>query len=173
MGRDDLAGTFWLVAFFTTDTATTPHLATMTQQLLWANWRYRDEPDVGLLCISLDSEHDQPARLEAYVSRNERYNRYPNKWRFLTGDQADIDRMIEADLGMPRDSTDPFNIGTLLLVDGRGYVRQKYLASSEHEIGDAVEDIALLKKRKRESEKATWKSQPNSPRPCPTSACMM
>ena len=39
VGRDDLAGTFWLVAFMTTDTITTPHLATMTQQLLWANWR--------------------------------------------------------------------------------------------------------------------------------------
>ena len=152
--RDDLAETFWLVAFFTTDTTTTPHLVELTQQLLWANWRYRDEPDVGLLCISLDSKNDQPARLEEYVSRNERYNRYPNKWRFLTGDQAYIDRMIEEDLGIPRDSADPFNIGTLLLVDGRGYVRQKYLASSEHEIGDAVEDIALLKKRKREAEKA-------------------
>ena len=154
IGRDDLAGTFWLAAFFTTDTATTPHLAELTQQLLWANWRYRDEPDVGLLCFSLDSEHDQPERLVEYVSRNERYNRFPDKWRFLSGDQSTIDRLIAEDLGIPRDTADPFNIGTLLLIDGRGYVRQKYLASSEHEIGDAVEDIALLKKRKREAEKA-------------------
>lgn len=154
VGREDLGGTFWLVAFFTTDTATTPHLVELTQQLLWANWRYRDEPDVGLLCISLDSEHDRPEVLEDYVSRNERYNRYPDKWRFLTGDQVAIDAMIAADLGIPRDTADPFNIGTLLLIDDRGYVRQKYLASSEYEIGDAVEDIALLKKRKREAEKA-------------------
>jgi len=154
VGRDDLADTFWLLAFFTTDTATTPHLVELTQQLLWANGRYRDEPDVGLLCLSLDSEHDQPARLLGYVSRNERYNRFPDKWRFLTGDQQAIDRIIAEDLGIPRDTADPYNVGTLLLIDGRGYVRQKYLASSEHEIGDAVEDIALLKKRKREAEKA-------------------
>ena len=154
VSRDDLAGTFWLVAFMTTDTATTPHLPVLTQQLLWANWRYREEPDVGLLCLSLDTEHDTPKQLQDYVAQNERYNRYPNKWRFLTGDQSDIDRIVTTDLGIYRDSADRFNVATLLLVDDRGYVRQKYLASSEHEIGDAVEDIALLKKRKLQFEKA-------------------
>ena len=50
--RSALEGTFWLVAFMTTDTSTSPQLAAFTQQLLWANWRYRDEPDVGLLCFT-------------------------------------------------------------------------------------------------------------------------
>ena len=72
---DSLKGTFWLVAFMTTDTVTTPHLTPLTQQLLWANWRYRDEPDVGLLCLTLDADHDTPERLDRYVTRNERYNR--------------------------------------------------------------------------------------------------
>lgn len=153
VSREDLAGTFWLVAFMTTDTATTPHLPQLTQQLLWANWRYRDEPDVGLLCLSLDADHDTPDRLLDYVTQNERYNRYPGKWRYLTGDQSSIDQMMRENLGVPRDSADPYNIATLLLIDDRGYVRQKYLASSEHEIGDAVEDIALLKKRKLEFRK--------------------
>ena len=163
--RDSLSGSFWLVAFMTTDTITTPHLATMTQQLLWANWRYRDEPDVGLLCLTLDAEHDTPDRVRTYVERNERYNRYPDKWRFLTGDQDAIDRMIADDLGVLRDSTDRFNVATLLLVDDRGYVRQKYLASSEHEIGDAVEDIALLKKRKLEARKANLQRLDDPPLP--------
>ena len=70
VSRDDLAGTFWLVAFMTTDTATTPHLPVLTQQLLWANWRYRDEPDVGLLCLSLYTEHDTPKQLQDYVAQN-------------------------------------------------------------------------------------------------------
>ena len=150
VNRDSLSGTFWLVACMTTDTITTPHLAQLTQQLLWANWRYRDEADVGLLCLTLDAAHDSPGRLKEYVERNERYNRYPDKWRFLTGDQQALDAIIGAGLGIPRDSADPYNVATLLLLDDRGYVRQKYLASSEHEIGDAVEDIALLKKRKTE-----------------------
>ena len=51
-------------------------------------------------------------------------------------------------------------------------MRQKYLASSEHEIGDAVEDIALLKKRKREAEKALEVAAEQFTL-CPTSACMM
>ena len=153
VNRDSLAGTFWLVACMTTDTVTTPYLAELTQQLLWANWRYRDEPDVGLLCLTLDATHDTPSQLRQYVSQNERYNRYPDKWRFLTGDQASIDTIIGSGLGIERDAADPFNVATLLLLDDRGYVRQKYLASSEHEIGDAVEDIALLKKRKTERAK--------------------
>ena len=148
--RASLSDSFWLVAFMTTDTASTPYLTQLTQQLLWANWRYRDEPDVGLLCISLDTEHDTPERLLNYVSRNERYNRYPDKWRFLTGQQSQIDSLITQDLGVDRDPNDPYNIATLLLIDDQGYVRQKYLASSEHEMGEAVEDIALLKKRKLE-----------------------
>ena len=93
---DSLKGTFWLVAFMTTDTVTTPHLTPLTQQLLWANWRYRDEPDVGLLCLTLDATHDTPAQLRQYVAQNERYNRYPDKWRFLTGDQASIDTINPA-----------------------------------------------------------------------------
>ena len=157
VNRDSLAGTFWLVACMTTDTATTPYLPELTQQLLWANWRYRDEPDVGLLCLTLDAAHDTPRRLKDYVSQNERYNRYPDKWRFLTGDQAVLDSIILGGLGIPRDPEDRFNVGTLLLLDDRGFVRQKYLASSEHEIGDAVEDIALLKKRKKERE-VRWRS---------------
>ena len=79
--------------------------------------------------------------------------------------------MIAEDLGIPRDTADPFNIGTLLLVDDRGYVRQKYLASSEHEIGDAVEDIALLKKRKRKAARPTCSGWTH--RPCRTSATAM
>ncbi|MBB00302.1 MAG: hypothetical protein CMN34_05175 [Saprospirales bacterium] len=163
--RDDLFGNFWLVSFMTTDTFTTPHLATMTRQLLWANWRYRDEPDVGLLCFTLDANHDTPDRLQSYVKQNERYNRFPDKWKFLTGDQSVINRLISDDLGVPRDSTDRFNMATLLLVDDRGYVRQKYLASSEHEIGDAVEDIALLKKRKLEAQKANRERLERPPLP--------
>lgn len=162
VNRDALQGTFWLVACMTTDTATTPHLAQLTQQLLWANWRYRDEPDVGLLCLSLDSGHDTPERLAEYVERNERYNRFPDKWRYLTGDQAVLDRMIAEGLGIPRDSADPYNVATLLLLDDRGFVRQKYLASSEHEVGDAVEDIALLKKRKKERQRR-WKEHAARP----------
>ena len=163
--RSDLEGTFWLVAFMTTDTTTSPQLAAFTQQLLWANWRYRDEPDVGLLCLTLDAENDTPEKLRAYVERNERYNRFPDKWRFLTGNPTVIDSIVTTGLGVPRDTADPFNIATLLLLDDKGYVRQKYLASSEHEIGDAVEDIALLKKRKKERQKREreWAELPALP----------
>ena len=149
---DSLLGTIWLTAFFSIDSATTPHLANMTKQLLWPNWKYRNESDVGTLCFSLRPEIDRLEDLQAYISRNTRYNGAPRKWMFLTGNPLEIDQAIAESFLLERDVNDPYNVATLFLVDSHGYVRQKYLASSEHEIGEAVEDIALLKKYKKLSE---------------------
>lgn len=148
---DSLRGTIWLTAFFSIDSASTPHLALMTKQLLWPNWRYRDEGDVGTLCFSLRPELDLPSDLQAYIDRNTRYNGEPGKWIFLIGSNADVDQAIVESFLLERDPVDPYNVATLFLVDEHGYVRQKYLATSEHEIGEAVEDIALLKKYKNQS----------------------
>jgi cytochrome oxidase Cu insertion factor (SCO1/SenC/PrrC family) len=153
VNADSLRGTIWLTAFFSIDPATTPYLANMTKQLLWPNWRYRDEADVGTLCFSLRPALDRPADMQAYVQRNTRYNGAPGKWLFLTGDRMDVDQAIAESFLLERDPTDPYNVATLFLVDSHGYVRQKYLATSEHEIGEAVEDIALLKKYKKIAER--------------------
>ena len=45
-----LDGKVWLAAFFATDA---PHVAQVTKQLLWPNFRYRDESDITLSLIHI------------------------------------------------------------------------------------------------------------------------
>lgn len=138
-----LKGKVWLAGFYATNA---PHVAEFTKQLLWPNWRYRDEDDIFTICFTLDAAHDTPAVLSEYVARNTRYNGSPDKWQFLTGDQAAIDELIAESFMIQRDAAEPNNIATLWLVDAEGYLRGVYHAASEDQIQDAVEDIALLKK---------------------------
>ena len=152
---DALKGKVWIAAFFPTNAA---HVAQFTKQLLWPNFRYRDESDIMTVCFTLDAEHDQPKILKQYVERNTRYNGFDGKWQFLTGDQNDIDALIRKSFMIQRDETEPNNIATLWLVDGSGYLRGVYHAASEDAIKDAVEDIALLQKEMDEAAYARKKS---------------
>ncbi|MDA0729206.1 MAG: SCO family protein [Bacteroidetes bacterium] len=138
-----LRGKVWMAAFFGTDA---PHVAQVTRQLLWPNFRYRDEEDIVLVCFSLSPKHDTPEVLKAYVDRNTRYNGPRGKWQFLTGSEDQIDRIVSEDFMIQRDLSEPNNVATLWLVDAEGFLRGVYHAASEDAIRDAVEDIALLQK---------------------------
>ena len=140
---NSLKGKVWIAAFFGTDA---PHVAQVTKQLLWPNFRYRDEDDISVVCFTLNPEHDTPEVLNDYVQRNTRYNGFDGKWQFLTGDKEDIDRLVSEDFMIQRDADDPNNVATIWLVDAKGFLRGVYHAAVEDDIKDAVEDIALLKK---------------------------
>lgn len=152
---DSLRGKVWLAAFFATDA---PHVASVTKQLLWPNFRYRSEEDILTVCFSLNPEHDRPEVLKRYVEENTRYNDAPGKWQFLTGDRAAIDRLVAEDFMIQRDAADPGNVATIWLVDAEGYLRGVYHAASEDDIRDAVEDIALLQKEMDEASYARQKA---------------
>lgn len=142
---EDLKGKVWLAAFYGTDA---PHVAQVTRQLLWPNFRYRDEGDIVVVSFSLSPAHDTPEVLQEYVARNTRYNGFEGKWQFLTGETEVIDRLVEEDFMIQRDEADPNNVATIWLVDTEGFLRGVYHAASEDAIKDAVEDIALLKKER-------------------------
>lgn len=150
-----LQGKVWLAAFYSTQA---DHVAQMTKQLLWPNFRYRDEDDIATVCFTLDASYDQPEVLQQYVQRTTRYNGFNGKWQFLTGNQDAIDQLISDSFMIERDPNDPNNIATLWLVDGEGYLRGVYHAASEDAIKDAVEDIALLQKEMDEAAYARKKA---------------
>lgn len=152
---DSLAGKVWLAAFYSTEA---DHVAQMTKQLLWPNFRYRDEDDIATVCFTLNAANDQPEVLQEYVQRTTRYNGFKGKWQFLTGNQESIDELIADSFMIERDPSDPNNIATLWLVDGEGYLRGVYHAASEDAIKDAVEDIALLQKEMDEAAYARKKA---------------
>jgi protein SCO1/2 len=142
---EDLRGNVWLAAFYGTDA---PHVAQVTKQLLWPNFRYRDEGDIVVVSISLSPEHDTPEVLQEYVERNTRYNGFEGKWQFLTGSAEEVDRVVTEEFMIQRDPEEPNNVATIWLVDTEGFLRGVYHAASEDAIRDAVEDIALLKKER-------------------------
>ena len=143
----------------------------MTRQLLWPNFRYRDKEGISIVCFTLSPEHDTPEVLSKYVDLNTRYNGVDGKWQFLTGEKAEIDRIIREEFRITRDAEEPNNIATLWLVDAKGYLRGVYHAASEDALRDATEDIALLKKEMDLAEYARLKKQEaydkNPPAPLP------
>ena len=114
---ESLKGKVWIAAFFGTDA---PHVAQVTKQLLWPNFRYRDEDDISVVCFTLNPEHDTPEVLNDYVQRNTRYNGFDGKWQFLTGDKADIDRLVSEDFMIQRDAGRPQQRGDHLACGRRG-----------------------------------------------------
>ena len=83
--RADLLGKVWIVNFFYTECPDTcplqsTHMARLQNELA-------QEPDVRLVSISLDPEHDTPEALAAYASR---YGADPDRWLFLTGPKEAI-----------------------------------------------------------------------------------
>ncbi|HWP35727.1 MAG TPA: SCO family protein, partial [Thermodesulfobacteriota bacterium] len=76
----DLLGTVWVANFiYTACTDTCP-----TQSLLLSRLQveFAGEPDLRLVSITVDPEHDTPAALARYAAR---YRADPARWLFLTG----------------------------------------------------------------------------------------
>lgn len=137
--RDSLDGKVWLCAFYSTGS---PYSTDATKQLLQVNFKYRNEEDIGLLCLTLDAEHDSPEVLGDYIENVTIRSMHSDKWYFLTGEQSEINSLIR-DGFMIHDST---NIATMYLLDNNYHLRGRYNASYGEEIKKAKEDIALLKK---------------------------
>jgi protein SCO1 len=138
--KDSLEGKIWVVAFFATNSE---YVLNATKQLLSANYRYRNETDIGILCLSLDPEYDTPEVMNKYVQQNIQYNVASDKWQFLTGPEEDI-RQFMADGFLLRDSSD--NIATFYILDFDFHIRGRYNANFDDDMKHIVEDIALLKK---------------------------
>lgn len=136
---DSLNERIYLAAFFSTNS---PFISKISKRLLTANFRYRNEEDISIVCFSTDPAHDNPSALNRYTS--ELKVEVP-KFIFLTvTDSSDLYGFIrEAFL-----IEDPLNTASIWLVDGSGHLRGKYDGNKEEEIQRAIEDIALLKKEK-------------------------
>jgi cytochrome oxidase Cu insertion factor (SCO1/SenC/PrrC family) len=117
------------------------HINDITERLLNINWRYRNEPDVWIVCFSTDGANDIPSITVPYVENNTKYNRYSNKWQFLRGDQPTMDSFIRNGFLIDDLSKE----ARFRLVDGNGQIRALY-GNTEFHFKSASEDIALLKK---------------------------
>ncbi|MBI3029056.1 MAG: SCO family protein [Candidatus Rokubacteria bacterium] len=85
ISRADLMGMVWIANFiYTRCTETCPLQSARLAQL---QAEFAGEPDLRLVSVTVDPDHDTPAVLSGYA---ERYRADPVRWLFLTGDKRAI-----------------------------------------------------------------------------------
>lgn len=88
VSRADLVGRPWVADLvFTTCADICP---TMTQEMARLQKQTQDVSSVHLVSISVDPEHDTPAKLGEYAAR---FGADRSRWLFLTGDNAEIRKL--------------------------------------------------------------------------------
>lgn len=109
--------------------------------------------DVGakvvMVSFSVDPEYDTPARLASYAKQ---YRADSNRWRFITGDVAQITKLIEGTfmISMQRDGTTPSGApsiahqGFFLLVDQNLHIRGTYASDDTQRLDEMIRDARYL-----------------------------
>ncbi len=128
--EDSLKGKVWVASFIYTRCATSCPL--ITSQMVRVQRRWGSHPDFALVSISVDPVHDTPAVLAAYARSR---GALPGDWHFLTGDPAQVVRVIERGFlatAFPipvRESGRTVDIPhttDIRLIDRQGYMRGRF-----------------------------------------------
>ncbi|MFM8885901.1 MAG: SCO family protein [Chthoniobacterales bacterium] len=139
--RDDLRGKIWIADFiFTRCKGPCP---LMTARMLEMQRALLKTPDVKLVSISVDPEHDTPAVLKAYAEAN---FAEPGRWKFLTGDKTVIEKVVTEGFmqHLDEETGDPVH-GTMFLgVDGNGMVRSARMLEDPELIPKILTDTGNL-----------------------------
>ncbi|MFM7104417.1 MAG: SCO family protein [Flavobacteriales bacterium] len=143
--NDSLDRSVWLAAFYHLNHS---NLSDITQLLLNVNFKYRNEPDIRIVVFSTDPARDSLQKIARYIESNTRYNAFPQKWKYLTGDSASMRSFMRNGFLL----NDPDQEAIFRLVDYEGKIRGQYGNTEYHFLGGldsipgVVQDIALLKK---------------------------
>lgn len=125
-----------------------PVIAMKTQRL---QDRTADRKGVAIrfLTISVDPQHDTPARLTEFGAR---YQQNPARWRFLTGPKDKITALVtgplmntmDRDGNMPSGAPQIVHSGYFLLVDGNLTVRGVYDSDDIHKLDELERHARFL-----------------------------
>ena len=135
---DNMRGKVWLACFYS---LSDEHLAKITERLLNVNFKYRDEPDIGLVVFSTRPEQDSLAKIQAYLKGLTKYNLNQDKWKYVRLDSMNMEIVQQQSFFIQ----DLSNEALFRMVDPVGRVRGLY-GNTEYHMQSIIEDIALLKK---------------------------
>ncbi|MEO8550856.1 MAG: SCO family protein [Kofleriaceae bacterium] len=104
---------------------------------------------IKLLSISVDPAYDTPARLAEFAQK---YKADPERWRFVTGQPAAIQELVEGPFltSMQREADRPDGIpniahgGYFMLVDGELHIRGMYESNDIHRLDELIRDARYL-----------------------------
>lgn len=152
--RHDLLGKVWVAAFvFTRCAGPCPQVSGTMARL---QSELAAQPDVVLVSITVDPEHDTPLVLEAYAAR---YGADPDRWLFLTGSEKEVYDLIRGSFLMGVEQTrgeartpgnEVIHSTKLAVVDRKGQLRGLYDGRQVDETGRPVEGWKQVVQRVRE-----------------------
>lgn len=135
---DSMKGKVCMAAFYDLGDS---HIKDITDRLLTINFKYRSEPDIVIVVFSTDSDSDRQKDLKSYIESNVRYNDFPNKWKYLTGDPGEMEKYLKEGFFIEDISKE----ARFRLIDPNGAIRGMY-GNTEYHLQYAKDDIAILKK---------------------------
>lgn len=96
-----------------------------------------------LLTITVDPENDTPEKLAEYARG---YHVNPTRWNFLTGTEADIQRIVVKGFksAMTKEEAAMGHSERLLLVDGDGAIRGIYDSDTDDGVASLIRDADVL-----------------------------
>lgn len=108
------------------------------------------EPRVQLVTIALDPARDTPAALRDYAAR---LGADATRWRFATGDPAQVKQLVGGGFGIfyePGDGGAMRFDPAIVLVDDRGLIRASYRTATP-DVDIIMRDLRLLREEARNS----------------------
>ncbi len=141
--NQNLHGKVWVTNFiFTTCSG---FCSTMTQNMLEIEEKFRNNPDVHFVSISVNPEYDSPIVLAQYA---EKYKIDTSRWHFLTGARQAIEDLAVKGFKIGSVDEPVFHSSYFILVDRKGFVRRYSDGSKKENIKQLVSDVNLILKEK-------------------------
>jgi cytochrome oxidase Cu insertion factor (SCO1/SenC/PrrC family) len=137
----DLRGKIWIADFiFTRCKGPCP---LMTARMLEMQKALTKTPEVKLVSVTVDPAHDTPEVLKAYAETN---FADPERWKFLTGDKAVIEKLVTEGFmqHLAEENGEPVHGTMFLIVDGNGMVRSARMLEDPELIPKVLTDTGNL-----------------------------
>ena len=141
VSNDDLRGKIWIADFiFTRCKGPCP---LMTARMLEMQRALTKTPEVKLVSVTVDPEYDTPEVLKAYAEAN---HADPDRWKFLTGDKAVIEKLVTEGFmqHLAEENGEPVHGTMFLIVDGNGMVRSARMLEDPELIPKILTDTGNL-----------------------------
>ena len=147
-----LEGKIYVASFFFT------RCSTICPKISFQLSRVRDaflgQREIQLISLSVDPNHDQPEKLQAYAKR---FDADPSQWNFLTGEKSYIYPLVLKGFHVPLADASEYDAAIknpdesfihserLVLVDKEGVIRGFYDGTDPKEVDRLILELNVLK----------------------------
>lgn len=118
----DLEGKVWIASFILT-TCPDGKCPQVTQTMQRLQKELKDVPDLRLITITVDPQHDDPRVLNEYANK---FGADPERWLFLTGDRDRIARLLNEGFKVSGGTGGADHSTKLVVVDRTGHIQGYY-----------------------------------------------